>query len=79
MIVLNGNSPAEAYAPLYNLSVGTVFKIESDYETVMERIVEYTPKNKVFEVFPITPGTSLFITYGPSHCVVTTSETVESE
>lgn len=79
MITLNGNSPAEAYTPLYALVPGTVFKVESDYETVMERITEYAPKNKSFEVFPITPGTSLFTTYGPNHCVVTKNETVEAQ
>lgn len=79
MISLNGKSTAAMYAPLYNLAVGSVFNISSDYETVMERIVEYAPQGKDFEVFPITPGTSLFITYGPNHCVVTKNEAVVSE
>ena len=74
MIILNGKSPEEAYFSLYPLSEGTVFKIESDYETVMERIIEYTPSGRTFEVFPITPGTLLFTTYGPNHCVVTRNE-----
>lgn len=70
-LVFTGKSPREQYEALYKLGKGEVFKIQSDYETVMRRIDDYKPQNLVFEVFPITPGTSLFTMYGSNHCVVT--------
>lgn len=69
-LILTENSPKEQYEELYKLNMGGVFKIESDYETVMRRIEEYTPEGFVFKVFPINPGTSLYTMYGPDHCVV---------
>lgn len=65
------DTPREQYDELYKLEIGDVFKIASDYETVMRRIEEYKPENLVFKVFPINPGTDLFILYGPDHNVVT--------
>ena len=71
-LILDENSPKEAYNFLYQEDVDYVFEVSSGYETVMRRIQEYKPENiSVFEVFPITPGTSLFIMYGPNHCVIT--------
>lgn len=70
-LVFTENSPQEHYEELYKLNMGDVFKIQSDYETVMRRIEDYKPKDLVFKVFPITPGTSLYTMYGPDHCVVT--------
>lgn len=70
-LIFTENTPYEQYLKLYALQVGDVFKIQSDYETVMQRIEDYKPTNIVFEVFPINPGTSLFTIYGPDHCVVT--------
>lgn len=70
-LVFTENSPQEQYEKLYQLDIGDVFKIKSDYETVMRRIEYYRPENLVFKVFPITPGTSLYTMYGPDHCVVT--------
>lgn len=70
-LIFTESSPKEQYDALYKLNVGDVFKIQSDYETVMRRIIEYKPKDLVFEVYPITPGTSLYILYGPDHCVIT--------
>lgn len=64
------NTPKEQYDELYKLNVGDVFKIQSDYETVMRRIEEYKPQNLTFEVFPINPGTSLYTMYGSDHSVV---------
>lgn len=55
---------------VYDLEVGDVFKIVGDYEAVMHNIEVFTPSGFEFEVFPITPGTSLFTMYGPDHCVV---------
>lgn len=72
MIILNENSPKETYDELYKLAVGDVFKIEADYETVMLRIQSAKPYP--FEVFPITPGTSLYTLYGCGHMVVTLNE-----
>lgn len=68
-LTFNGTSPKEAYDNLFTLEVGQVFKIESDYETVMRRIDEYSDGK--FEVYPITPGTDLYTMYGPDHCIVT--------
>ena len=70
-LVFTEDTPKEQYDELYKLEVGDVFKIASDYETVMRRIEEYKPENLVFKVFPINPGTDLFIMYGPDHNVVT--------
>lgn len=70
-LVFVENSPREQYEELYKLNMGDVFKIQSDYETVMQRIEDYKPKDLIFKVFPITPGTSLYTMYGPDHCVVT--------
>lgn len=69
-IILNGSSPRELYNEVFQLEVGQVFKVESDYETVMRRIHEYS-NSGTFEVYPIAPGTDLYIMYGPDHCVVT--------
>lgn len=69
-LVFTEKTPKEQYMELYKLSVGSVFKVQSDYETVMQRIEDYKPNGGTFEVFPINPGTSLFTMYGASHCVV---------
>lgn len=73
-LVFTENTSKEQYEELYKLNMGDVFKIESDYETVMRRIEEYMPENLVFKVFPINPGTSLYTMYGPDHCVITDSQ-----
>lgn len=71
-LIFTEESPKEQYMALFtSLGEGDVFKIQSDYETVMRRIEEYKPKDIIFEVFPINPGTSLFTLYGADHCVVT--------
>lgn len=70
-LVFTESSPKEQYDKLYQLEIGQIFKIASDYETVMRRIEEYKPSNLVFKVFPINPGTSLYTMYGPDHCIVT--------
>lgn len=76
-MILNGSSPKESYDKLFTFEVGQIFKIESDYETVMERIESYKPENLFFRVFPITPGTSLFTLYGPDHCIVTSKHLID--
>lgn len=76
-ITLTGDSTQDAYSELFNLPKGSVFKIASDYETVMRRIEEYTPQNVVFEVFPINPGTVLYTMYGPDHNIVTKNDKTE--
>lgn len=71
-IILNGNSTEEQFSKIYSLEVGDVFKVSSDYETVIRRIEEdYLPENMEFKTFPINPGTDLYTMYGPDHCVVT--------
>lgn len=72
-LVFTEDSPQEQYLELYKLPKGSVFKVKSDYETVMRRIEEYKPESLIFEVFPINPGTSLYTMYGPDHCVVVES------
>lgn len=64
-------TPREQYEKLYSLAMGSVFKIQADYETVMRRIEEYKPQGLTFKVFPINPGTDLYTMYGPNHCVIT--------
>lgn len=78
MLIFNLDSTAEYYAALYLLPVGTVFKIEEHYESVMLRIEEYTPDTKHFEAFPITPGTQLFAMYGCDCCIITINEDLTS-
>lgn len=73
-IVLSGDSVAEDYEKLFALGVGDVFKVKDSYEQVMEYIQHYCPTDIAFETFPINPGTSLFIMYGPDHCVVTKNQ-----
>lgn len=75
-LVFTENSPQEQYEELYKLNIGDVFKVQSDYETVMQRIEDYKPQNLAFKVFPINPGTSLYTMYGPDHCVVTDNHTL---
>ena len=70
-LVFTEDTPKEQYEELYKLEMGQVFKIKSDYETVMRHIEEYMPEGLVFKVFPINPGTALYTMYGPDHCVVT--------
>lgn len=78
-LVFTENSPKEQYEKLYKLKIGDVFKIQSDYETVMRRIEEYRPQNLVFGVYPINPGTSLYTIYGSDHCIVTDNRELLSE
>ena len=73
-LIFTENSPREQYEHLYKLNMGDVFKIQSDYETVMQRIEDYKPQNLIFKVFPINPGTSLYTLYGPDHCVVVNNQ-----
>ena len=40
-LIFTENSPREQYEHLYKLNMGDVFKIQSDYETVMHRIEDY--------------------------------------
>lgn len=72
-LVLSSISTREDYTKLFNLEVGDVLKV-LDYETVLLRMSEYTPKGLKFEVTPITPGTSLYTMYGCEHVVVTLKE-----
>lgn len=77
-LVLSEDSPVEKYEELYSKNRGYVFKvIPEDYETVMLRIIKFTPKNMEFEVFPINPGTPLYTVYGCDHCVVTHKEILD--
>lgn len=69
-LILNENSPREKYEELFKLPKGDIVKV-TDYETVMQRIETYKPKNGNFEVFPINPGTSLYTLYGCDHVVIT--------
>lgn len=69
-LVFSESSTKEDFDALYELPVGSVFKVQSDFETVMRRIEEYKPEILHFEVFPINAGTSLYTLYGPDHCVV---------
>ena len=73
-ITISDTSTENEYLNLYQLSVGDVFKVRGNYETVMQRIEDYKPDGVIFEVFPITPGTSLYTMYGPDHCVVTSKD-----
>ena len=75
-ITISDNSTKDSYLQLYELPVGTVFKITGNYETVMRRIEEFTPDGILFEVFPITPGTDLYTIYGCDHLVVTENKNV---
>lgn len=77
-IVITENSSEEQYQELYKLSQGDVFKTEGSYETIMRRLHEFLPENKIFKTFPITPGTSLFTIYGPLHCVVVESSEIST-
>lgn len=70
-LIFTESSPKEQYEELYKLDMGSIFKVQSDYETVMRRIEDYKPQNLSFKVFPINPGTDLYTMYGPDHCVVT--------
>lgn len=69
-IKLDTDSTVEEYKEILKLDVGDVFEVCDDFDTIMERIDEATPRNKDFEVFPINPGTDLYVTYGCNHCVV---------
>lgn len=76
-LTFDKNTPRSTYEELYEREVGDVFKVaDCDYETVLNRIELYAPSNKSFEVFPITPGTSLYTTYGAEHCVVVKNEPI---
>ena len=76
-LVFDKSTPRSTYEELYESEVGDVFKVtECDYETVLNRIEAYVPSNKSFEVFPITPGTSLYTIYGAEHCIVVKNETI---
>lgn len=71
-IILTPESTEEEYIELYLEKVGTIFKIEGDYETVIRRIQDYKPEPiTFFEVTPVNPGTNLYTMYGANHLVVT--------
>lgn len=74
-LVLTENTPIEEYSRLYSQEPGFIFKIEGDYEAVMQRIEAHVPTELAeFKVYPINPGTKLFMLTGPDHCVVTKRE-----
>ena len=65
------NTPREDYGDLLRAAPGTIFRVaEDDYETVLERIMEYFPDDEIFKTCPITPGTPWFATLGPNHVVI---------
>lgn len=65
------DTPQSAYDALYEKPIGYVFSVNpDDYETVMGRISDGARDG--FAVFPIMPGTLLYVQYGCDHCVVTT-------
>ena len=70
-LIFNGDTDQFQYTELFTKPVGYIFKIETDYETVMQRIKDYTPVGVTFEVFPINPGTEQFALVGPGHVIVT--------
>lgn len=65
------DSTAEEYAGIFSLAIGDIVRFVGNYETIMRRIKEYLPEGLVFELTYIAPGTSLYIMYGPDHCIVT--------
>ena len=74
MITVSNNSTVEEISQLYDLNVGDVFRISEGFDGVMALIEQNTPTGKLFEVYPITPGTKLYTMYGAGHCVVTKNE-----
>ena len=71
-LIFDANSPQKQYTELFTRREGSIFKvITADYETVMQRIEDYKPKEGDFEVFPITPGTDTYSLVGPEHCIIT--------
>lgn len=70
-LVLTENTPIEEYENLYSKDEGFIFKVEGDYEAVMQRIKDHTPPMLDFEVYPINPGTAQFTLVGCGHCIVT--------
>ena len=70
MRIYNRESTEEQLRELFTQPVGTIVHVD-DYETVMNRIEEVRPSGSNFELYPINPGTDLFTTYGPNHCIVT--------
>lgn len=82
MIKLNKNSTEEEVRKVFTLEVGSVFKVENQYEgeweTITKRIFEdFYPKGSTWNAVAITPGTELYTTYGPDHFVVTDSDVTE--
>lgn len=67
---ISEESPKEMYEELYTLGEGAIFKVVGNYETVMQRILDYKEPNRTFEVFPINPGTDLYTLVGPDHCMI---------
>lgn len=55
---------------LFGSPVGTIVRVEGDYETALRRVEDSKPTSIVFRMTPITAGTSLFTLYGPNHLVV---------
>ena len=71
-LVFNPFTEESQYQLLFTLPQNTVFKIDSDFETVLRRIDDY--KGDIpFTVFPVTPGTDLFTMFGCNHWVITSS------
>jgi hypothetical protein len=76
-VIMTVNSTEEDYTELFNKPIGTVVKIPTaDYETVLLR-VQIFAGDTPFELFPITPGTGLFTTYGPEHVVITVNDFID--
>lgn len=74
-IVITEDTPTSDYAPLLDLKVGDVFKIEGNYEELVNRIDRYVKNNNSdLEYFPINPGTSLYTMYGCNHFVITNED-----
>lgn len=78
MIILNKDSTDDQIQGVYDLNVGDVFKVENNYEgeweTIVQRIfIDFLTECSTWNATAITPGTSLYITYGPDHFVVTSA------
>jgi hypothetical protein len=73
-VVINETTEQEYLDHIFSLGVGGVFQFVEQsvkYETIQQRLKEYVPEGKVFEVRYATPGTILYSLYGANTLVVT--------
>lgn len=77
MIHITPQTSQQVLEQLFSSPVNTIFEMDFDhFEELVALIERNIPDGVSFDYFPVNPGTELYITYGPNHCVIIHNEVV---